>query len=100
MKELARLEHESFRDEKDAPDIILRGHVHYSAMVGKHGRLAISCPALQLPISESNGRRYSAWEYDVGFGVLELEEGREPLYRPVLMEINLVKEDGYKCVNL
>lgn len=99
-KELARMEHEAFRDQKDAPDIVLRGHVHYSAHVGKHGRLAIACPCLQLPLSESNGRRYSAWEYDVGFGVLTLERDREPIWQPVLMEMKIIKDEGYQCVNL
>lgn len=97
-KEIARMEHEAFRDDKDAPDILIRGHVHYSAIVGKHGRMAISCPALELPFGGSNARRYSSWEYDVGFGVLELEEGKEPLYRPVLMEMKTIKEDKYRCV--
>ena len=100
LKELARMEHEAFRDSKDAPDIILRGHVHYSAIVGKHGRMAIACPCLQLPTSESNGRRYSAWEYDVGFAVLTLERDREPVYQPVLMEMNIIRSEEYLCVNL
>ena len=95
-KELARMEHEAFRDHKDAPDIVIRGHVHYSAHVGKHGRLAIACPCLQLPLSESNGRRYSAWEYDVGFGVLTLEKDREPIWQPVLMEMKIIKDEGYQ----
>jgi len=99
-KELARMEHEAFRDHKDAPDIVIRGHVHYSAHVGKHGRLAIACPCLQLPLSESNGRRYSAWEYDVGFGVLTLEKDREPIWQPVIMEMRIIKDEGYQCVNL
>lgn len=98
-KELARMEHEAFRDTKDAPDIIIRGHVHYSAHVGKHGRLAISCPCLQLPISESNGRRYSAWEYDVGFGVLTLERDREPIWQPVIMEMWIIKDEGYEVLD-
>lgn len=97
-KELARMEHEAFRDEKDAPDIVIRGHVHYSAHVGKHGRLAISCPCLQLPLSESNGRRYSAWEYDVGFGVLTLERDREPIWQPVIMEMRIIKDEGYQAI--
>ena len=99
FKELARMEHEAFRDTKDAPDILLRGHVHYSAHVGKHGRLAISCPCLQLPISESNGRRYSAWEYDVGFGVLTLERDREPIWQPVLMEMRIIRDEGYEVID-
>ena len=98
LKELARMEHEAFRDSKAAPDIILRGHVHYSMHVGRHGRLAIDIPCLDLPIDSSNGRRYSAWDYDVGFGVLDLEEGREPVYHPVLMPIRLVHEERYECV--
>ena len=98
-KELARMEHEAFRDSKDAPDILLRGHVHYSAHVGKHGRLAISCPCLQLPTSESNGRRYSAWEYDVGFGVLTLERGREPIWQPVIMEMRIIRDEGYEVID-
>ena len=99
FKELARMEHEAFRDTKDAPDILLRGHVHYSAHVGKHGRLAISCPCLQLPISESNGRRYSAWEYDVGFGVLTLERDREPIWQPVLMEMRIIRDEEYEVID-
>lgn len=98
LKELARMEHEAFRDHKDAPDIVIRGHVHYSAIVGKHGRLAIACPCLQLPLSESNGRRYSAWEYDVGFGVLTLEMDREPIYQPVIMEMRIIKDEGYQKI--
>jgi hypothetical protein len=98
LKEIARLEHEAFRDKKNAPDIILRGHVHYSCYAGKHGRLAIDLPCLELPLSSANGRRYSAWEYDVGFGVLTLEKGKEPLYQPVIMEINLVHSGEYECV--
>lgn len=99
-KEMARLEAEAFRADRDAPDILIRGHVHYSAHVGKHGRLAISAPCLQLPFSQTNGRRYTAWEYDVGFGVITLEREREPVYQPVLMNLQIVKDEDYQCVNL
>lgn len=98
LKELARLEHEAFRDQKDAPDVILRGHVHYDCQVSKHRRIAIDCPCLELPLSESNGRRYAAWEYDVGFGILELEAGKLPHYEPVIMDIKMVHAGGYDCV--
>lgn len=98
LKELARLEHEAFRDSKLAPDIVFRGHTHYSCYVGKHGRMVINCPCLELPLSSANGRRYSAWEYDVGFGVLTLEEKKEPIWQPVIMEINLVHDSTYECV--
>lgn len=98
LKELARLEHEAFRDSKEAPDVILRAHVHYDCLVSKHGRLAIDCPCLELPLSEANGRRYSAWEYDVGFGILELEEGKLPRYEPEIMDIKMVHDGGYDCV--
>lgn len=98
LKELARMEHESFRDGKEAPDVILRAHVHYDCMVAKRGRMAIDCPCLQLPLSESNGRRYSAWEYDVGFGLLTLDENRLPVYEPILMDIKMVHSGGYQCV--
>lgn len=98
MKELARLEAESFRDSKDAPDIIVRGHVHYELHVGRDGRLAIDAPCLDLPIDSSNGRRYMAARYSVGFGVLELEEGRPPVYYPMLMPIRLIHSEGYEEV--
>jgi predicted phosphodiesterase len=98
LKELARMEHEAFLEEKDAPDIIIRGHVHYAASVNRDGRLALAAPCLCLPIDSANGRRYTAWYYTVGFGVLELEEGREPVYYPVIMPIRLVHDEGYKCV--
>lgn len=98
LKELARMEHEAFLEEKDAPDIIIRGHVHYAAHVGRDGRLAIASPCLALPIDSANGRRYTAWYYTVGFGVLELEEGREPMYRAVKMPIRMIHEEGYECV--
>lgn len=100
LKELARLEHEAFRDEKEAPDVVVRGHIHYELSVMRHGRLGIDCPCLQLPLDEHNGRRYMAWDYDVGFGVLELEEGRLPRYMPVIMPIKVVHEEEYLCPNL
>ena len=99
LKELARVEHEAFRDAKEAPDIIVRGHVHYDMRVGRNGRMAIDLPCLDLPIDSSNGRRYSAWDYTVGFGVIDLERGMEPMYRPVVMPIRLVHEEGYECVS-
>lgn len=98
LKELARCEAEALRDCKPVPDIIIRAHVHYSCFVGKHGRLAIDCPCLCLPIGSANGRRYMAWEYDVGFGVLELEEKKEPIYHPVIMPIRNVHTEEYLCV--
>lgn len=98
LKTLSRLESEAFRDHKDAPDIILTGHVHYSAIVSKHGRWSISVPCLELPISDANGRRYSSWEYDVGFNVIEVEPGREPSIRTIIMPLRLIKDDGYKVV--
>ena len=98
LKELARMEHEAFLEEKDAPDIIIRGHVHYDMSVNRDGRLALTAPCLDLPIDSSNGRRYAAWMYTVGFGVLELEKDWEPIYYPVKMPINLVHDGGYEEV--
>lgn len=98
MKELARMEHEAFLESKDAPDVILRGHVHYAASVNRDGRTAVSLPCMCLPIDSSNGRRYTAWYYTVGFGVLELDRDREPRYYPVKMPIKLVHEEEYRCV--
>lgn len=98
LKTLARLEAEAFRDHKNAPDVILTGHVHYSAIVSKHGRWAISVPCLELPISDANGRRYSSWEYDVGFNVIEIQPGRTPAIQTVIMPMRLIKDDGYRKV--
>lgn len=98
LKELARLEHEAFIDSKEAPDVVIRGHVHYSRYVGANGRLSIASPALMLPIDSANGRRYAAWDYTVGLGVLELEEGIEPLYRAVKMDAKLFHDGAYRCV--
>ena len=98
LKELARVEAEAFRDAKDAPDIIIRGHVHYSCFTGKHGRIAIDCPCLCLPTASANGRRYMAWEYDVGFGVLELDHDYEPIYHPVIMPMHDIHDGAYECV--
>ena len=98
LKELARMEQEAFIEGKDAPDIILRGHVHYAMSVNRDGRLAASVPCLDLPIASANGRRYMAWMYTVGFGILDLDEGIEPIYRPVVMPIRLVHKEGYECV--
>jgi hypothetical protein len=95
LKELARMEHEAFIESKDAPDIILRGHVHYAISVQRDGRMSITCPCLCLPIDSSNGRRYMAWTYTVGFGVLELDKDREPVYRTVVMPVRLVHGEGY-----
>lgn len=100
MKELARLEHEAFRDDKDAPDVVIRGHVHYELAIRRHGRLGIDCPCLELPLDSSNGRRYMAWDYDVGFGILELEEGKQPRYEAIIMPMRVVHEEGYECVKL
>ena len=100
LKNMARLEAEAFRDDKDAPDIMLTGHVHYSTIVSKHGRWSISVPSLELPISEANGRRYSSWEYDVGFNVITLERDREPMIQTILMPMRLIKDEGYLCVSL
>jgi hypothetical protein len=99
LKEIARMEHEAFIEEKEAPDVIIRGHCHYSLSVNRDGRLSIINPCLCLPIDSSNGRRYMAWMYTVGFGVLELYEDREPIYYPVIMPIRLVHEEEYKCVS-
>ena len=95
MKEISRLESEAFRQSKDAPDVILRGHVHYESSAGKHGRISIACPCLQLPLSESNGRRYSAFEYDVGIGVLTIERDRPVIWEPFIMDLRIVKDDDY-----
>jgi hypothetical protein len=92
------MEHEAFIEGKDAPDVVLRGHVHYAASVSRDGRTAATVPCLELPIASANGRRYMAWMYTVGFGVLDLEEGVEPLYRPVPMPIKLIHEEEYQCV--
>lgn len=98
LKELARMEHEAFSEQKEAPDVILRGHVHYSCLVERDGRLAVSLPCLSLPIDSANGRRYTAWMYTVGFGVLELERGIEPIFRTVKMPVKLIHSDGYQPV--
>lgn len=97
IRELARLEYEAFIEEKEAPDIIIRGHVHYALSINRDGRLVISSPCLCLPVDSSNGRRYMAWMYTVGFGVLELYEDREPIYYPVVMPIRLIHEGKYLC---
>lgn len=100
LKELDRLEGEAFREEKEAPDVIARGHVHYQALVSKHHRQAFNCPALELPLDGTNSRRYSAAEYDVGFVVGYFEEGNNmPYLDPIIMPLRLIKDNGYECVN-
>ena len=98
LRELTRVEHEALREGKDAPDIVIRGHVHYSVGVYRSGRMAITCPCLDLPIDSSNGRRYMAWYYDVGLGILELDKDVEPIYRPIILPVKLYHEGGYKNV--
>lgn len=99
LKELTRLESEAFRESKDAPDIIARAHVHYETLVRKHNRQAFDCPALELPLDGANSRRYSSWEYDVGFEVGYFERDRLPIIQSVIMPLRLIKEGGYECVN-
>jgi hypothetical protein len=99
LKELARMEHEAFIEDKDAPDITLRGHVHYSIGVMRDGRQAHACPCLCLPIASANGRRYTAWYYTVGFSVLDLYDDREPVYTPVKMDVKLYHDDDYEVVD-
>ncbi len=99
MKELNRLENEAFREDKDAPDVIARGHVHYDSLVKKHNRQAFACPALELPLDGTNSRRYSSAEYDVGFVVGYFEKGaRIPQFESVIMPLRLIKEGDYECV--
>lgn len=98
LKELTRLEAQAFRDDADAPDVIARGHVHYEALVRKHNRQAFNCPALELPLDGANSRRYSAWEYDVGFDVGYFEVGKLPLILPIIMPLKLIDDGGYQCL--
>ena len=95
-KELDRIESEAFREQKDAPDLIMRAHVHYEALVRKHNRQAGNCPCLELPLDGANSRRYSSWEYDVGFNIGYFEPDRIPFIEPIIMPIKLVKEGGYE----
>jgi len=98
LKELDRLESEAFRESKEAPDVIERGHVHYDMQVRKHRRQALNCPCLELPLDGANSRRYSSWEYDVGFHVGYFEEDRLPFIDPIIMPLKLIKDEGYQCV--
>jgi len=97
-KELDRLEGEAFREIKDAPDVLLRAHVHYEALVRKHGRQAGNVPCLELPLDGANSRRYSSAEYDVGFEVGHFSRDRMPFIEPIIMPLKLVKDGGYECV--
>jgi len=99
LKELARMEHEAFLEDKDAPDIILRGHVHYSLSVNRDGRISAACPCLCLPIASANGRRYTAWYYTVGLSILDLYDDREPVYTPIKMDVSLYHDEGYEHVD-
>ena len=99
LKELARLESEAFREAKDAPDVVARAHVHYSALVRKHHRQVFTCSCLELPLDGANSRRYSSAEYDVGFEVGHFEAGRLPFIESVTMPLRLVKEGGYEEVS-
>lgn len=97
-KELTRLEMQAFKYDCEAPDVIVRAHVHYEQSITRHGRLAIDLPCLELPIGEANGRRYSSFDYDVGFGVLDIYEDRAPIYTPEIMPIALYHDEEYQCV--
>lgn len=98
LKELDRLEGEAFKEEKDAPDIIARAHVHYDCLTRKHFRQAFDCACLELPLDGANSRRYSSAEYDVGFEIGHFERDRLPFIEPVVMPLRLIKDEGYQCV--
>jgi len=99
LKELDRMEGEAFKESKDAPDVVARGHVHYETLVRKHFRQVFTCPSLELPLDGANSRRYSSAEYDVGFEVGHFERDRLPFIESIIMPLNLVKDGGYECVN-
>lgn len=99
LKELARMEHEAFLEDKEAPDVILRAHVHCEIAVRRDGRLSAAVPCLCLPIAGANGRRYTAWYYTVGFSVLDLYDDREPVYTPVKMDVRLYHDEDYEVVD-
>jgi hypothetical protein len=95
LKELVRCETEAFRENKEAPDIIIRGHVHYEFELKRDGRMALDCPCLELPLDSANGRRYQAWYYTVGFNVLTLDHDKAPYNQCVDMPMRIIKDDHY-----
>ena len=99
LKELARMEHEAFLEDKSAPDLTLRGHVHYSIGVMRDGRQVHACPCLCLPIASANGRRYTAWYYTVGLSIVDIYDDMEPVFRPIKMDIKAYHEEGYEKVD-
>lgn len=83
----------AIRTEEPA-DLILHGHVHYSAQVTIGKRTAITNPCLQLPGSVF-GRKCRSMYYDVGIGVLDVFSGSDYRYTPILMPLKPLKGRSY-----
>jgi hypothetical protein len=95
---------ESMRDlsqaiEADASpaELVIRGHVHYSAEVKIGSRAAISAPCLQFPDSVY-GRTCKSFVYHMGLGVLDIWRKGDWRYRSILFPYSIVRKREYTCL--
>jgi hypothetical protein len=91
LKELVRDGMEALLEGDERADLVLGAHVHYSfsATLSSLGAVA-AVPCLQMPGSVF-GRKMASFYYDVGFGIIETDNGRFRYY-PVEMDLRIVRK--------
>ena len=91
LKELVREAMEALLEGDERADVVFGAHVHYAfdATLSDLGTVAI-VPCLQMPGSVF-GRKMASSYYDVGFGILETDNGRFRYY-PVKMDLRIVRK--------
>lgn len=97
FKESMRDLSQAIESDTQPADLVIRGHVHYSAEVKIGKRAAVSAPCLQFPESVY-GRTCKAFVYHMGFGVLEITGRDDWRYRSVLFPFNIVRKREYTCL--
>lgn len=84
-------------DELDKVDVFIRSHCHYQTILQQYNRLAMTLPALQ--VDSDYGQRRCTGSIDLGFVVMEIEDGsisniithktRQPLLKEEFLVANI-----------
>jgi len=83
-------------EDREAAEVVVRGHVHYYYRVENSERTAVICPCFQVPASVF-GRRCRHFLYNIGILKISITKD-EVLIRRIIMPLRIVVRKEYECV--
>jgi len=92
-KEMVRKQIMADIQGKDAPDLVVRAHIHTYVEVHQRSKIAMSNPALELPFG-AYGRGLFTHYYDLGFTVANITASGKIIIVPYFLPIEMQDNEG------